>query len=164
MANHVERISMRPAPRQCLWSFAKRTEDQRTKECVVNSWCRCTARGPQHGTGRNAALTCCASVDFECLVEIRACSDTKNAASSRWYTVDDFVSTADIEDLRWLENMPNEKFENMRVTIGHEEESKKQIKVPNRFISVKEGLQLDHGQVVRRDREMLRQQETGRSG
>ena len=52
---------------------------------------------------------------------------------------DDFVSTADIEDLRWLESMLREKFEITTDIIGHKEESEKQIKVQNRFISVKGG-------------------------
>ena len=47
---------------------------------------------------------------------------------------DDFVSTADIEDLRWLENMLKEKLEIQRDIIGHEEDSKKHIKELNRFI------------------------------
>ena len=47
---------------------------------------------------------------------------------------DDFVSTADIEDLRWLENMLKKKFVIPTDIIGHEEDSKKQIKELNRFI------------------------------
>ena len=52
---------------------------------------------------------------------------------------DDFVSTADIVDPRWLESMLKEKFAITTDIIGHEEESKKQIQVLNRFISVREG-------------------------
>ena len=51
---------------------------------------------------------------------------------------DDFVSTADIEDQRWLESMRKEKFETTTDIIGHEEE-KKQINVLNRFILVEDG-------------------------
>ena len=50
----------------------------------------------------------------------------------------DFVSTADIQHLRWLESTLKEKFEITTDIIGHEEESKKQIKVLKRFISVKD--------------------------
>ena len=49
---------------------------------------------------------------------------------------DDFASTGDIEDLRWLESMIKEKFANTTDIIGHDGESKKHIKVLNRFISV----------------------------
>ena len=52
---------------------------------------------------------------------------------------DDFVWTTDIEDLGWLERMLNEKFDITLHIIGHDEESKTQIKVLNRFISVKDG-------------------------
>ena len=50
---------------------------------------------------------------------------------------DDFVSTADIEDLRWVESMLNENFEITTDIIGHDEERKKQLKVLNRFVSAK---------------------------
>ena len=47
------------------------------------------------------------------------------------------VSTAFVEYLCWLELMLKEKFE--ITTDGHDEESKKQIKVLNRFIFVGDG-------------------------
>ena len=50
---------------------------------------------------------------------------------------DDFVSAADIEDLRWLESILKEEFEITTDIIGHEEESKKQLKMMYSFISVK---------------------------
>ena len=52
---------------------------------------------------------------------------------------DDFVSTADIEDLRWVESMLNENFEITTDIIVHDEKRKKQLKVLNRFASVKCG-------------------------
>ena len=52
----------------------------------------------------------------------------------------DFVSTEDIEVLRWLESMILEKFGITADIIGHDGASKKQIKVLNRFTSVNDRL------------------------
>ena len=51
---------------------------------------------------------------------------------------DDFVSTADVGDQRWLESMLEEKSEIPTDIIGHDGASMKQIKVLNRFITVKD--------------------------
>ena len=52
---------------------------------------------------------------------------------------DDFVSIGDIEGLRWLESMMKEKFELTADIIGHDGESKTQMKVLHRFISIFDG-------------------------
>ena len=51
---------------------------------------------------------------------------------------DDFVSIADVGDQRWLESMLEEKSEIPTDIIGNDGASMKQIKVLNRFISVKD--------------------------
>ena len=51
---------------------------------------------------------------------------------------DDFVSTADVGDQRWLESMLEEKSEITTDIIGHDGASMQQIKVLDRFISVKD--------------------------
>ena len=48
------------------------------------------------------------------------------------------MSIADIARLHWWESMLREKFELATDFVGHDEESQKQIKVLNRFISVKD--------------------------
>ena len=74
------------------------------KECVENLQCR-TARGPQQETDRIFTPACYATADSEWLVAIRVCSDIQK----RDIVVmvhGDFVSTADMEESRWLESMP----------------------------------------------------------
>ena len=51
---------------------------------------------------------------------------------------DDFVSTADEDDLKWLQGIFESKFEISTTTIGHDEGDKKEVKVLNRIISVKD--------------------------
>ena len=62
MANDVARA---------YWSFAKKTEDPRMKECVENFQCRCTARGPQQETHRRVTPTYPATADSVWLVGTR---------------------------------------------------------------------------------------------
>ena len=50
-----------------------------------------------------------------------------------------YLSTADIEDLIGLASMLKEQFEVTTDIIGHGEESKQQIKVLNKSISMKHG-------------------------
>ena len=74
-----ENTSMRPARRRCFWSFPKKTEDPRRKQCVENFQCRCTARGPQQGTHRRVTPMYLATADSVWLVGTRAFSDVRSA-------------------------------------------------------------------------------------
>ena len=131
MANDVARAySDAPSTSSVVVEFCK--EVTRLKEFVANFQCRCTARGPQQETGRNVTSTCFATADSEWHVETRVCSDIRNVSLSCWCT----GMTADTEDLRSLESIFKDKFEIATGIVGHDGESKNQIKVLNRFISV----------------------------
>ena len=113
-----QHTSMRPARRRCSWSFAKKTEDPRMKECVENFQCRCTARGPQQETHRRVTPTHPATADSVWLVGTRAFLGHQERDNVVMVRGDDLVSSADIEDLCWLESMLKEKFKITTDIIG----------------------------------------------
>ena len=51
---------------------------------------------------------------------------------------DDFLSTGDQEDLKWLQEVFESKFEISTNTIGHDPNDEKQLKILNRIITVEE--------------------------